>query len=84
MPYFPIDYRSLLKRKDNEKIIKQNEEFIKMQDSRSKMLATMKFFYYNHCNKNNKMNEYQKKECEIIESFLFLNSIIDSTVIKNN
>ena len=37
MPYFPIDYRSLLKRKDNEKIIKQNEEFIKMQDSRSKM-----------------------------------------------
>ena len=89
MPYYPIDYRSLLKRnenfrKENEEIIKEDEEFTKMQNTKkySKMLETMKFFYYNHCNENNKLNENQEKECAAIESFLFLNSITGTTVIK--
>jgi hypothetical protein len=42
----------------------------------------MKFFYYNHCNENNKLNENQEKECAAIESFLFSNSIMDTSVIK--
>lgn len=82
MPYYPIDYRSLLKR--NENFRKEDEEFTKMQNTKkySKMLETMKFFYYNHCNENNKLNENQEKECAAIESFLFSNSIMDNTVIK--
>ena len=82
MPYFPIDYKSLLKR--NENFRKEDEDFTEMQNTKkySKMLETMKFFYYNHCNENNKLNENQEKECAAIESFLFSNSIMDTTVIK--